>query len=251
MGELLTDLVKDIRRLFMLVYSGQCKYHGWCHSQRCFHWCVVGQGTHHSCYGKRAQISREGLQAERMELYARKVKPEGKDGFESKLKDLIEPGNLFQVYWEFVSFVFCLLCFFHLFFHHSLLLGYITLLITCSFHTKCILCLGACVHIRVHILSPFQVQRNLSCHPWRTTLAPDREAHRVQNCSSRATLPGRRGARVLDGTVWSCQFGRRSAKPPVCFQRRPYHSSFQTQNIWFPSFCYLGPSALELTPVGR
>ena len=36
--------------------------------------------------------------AERMELYARKVKPEGKDGFESKLKDLVEPGNLFQVY---------------------------------------------------------------------------------------------------------------------------------------------------------
>ena len=34
--------------------------------------------------------------AERMELYARKVKPEGKDGFESKLKDLVEPFNLFQ-----------------------------------------------------------------------------------------------------------------------------------------------------------
>ena len=41
--------------------------------------------------------------AERMELYARKVKPEGKDGFESKLKDLVEPGNLFQVYCEFVT----------------------------------------------------------------------------------------------------------------------------------------------------
>ena len=27
--------------------------------------------------------------AERMELYARKVKPEGKDGFESKLNDLV------------------------------------------------------------------------------------------------------------------------------------------------------------------
>ena len=34
--------------------------------------------------------------AERMELYARKVKPEGKDGFECKLKNLVEPGNLFQ-----------------------------------------------------------------------------------------------------------------------------------------------------------
>ena len=31
-----------------------------------------------------------------MELYARKVKPEGKDGFESKLKDLVEPFNLFS-----------------------------------------------------------------------------------------------------------------------------------------------------------
>ena len=41
--------------------------------------------------------------AERMELYARKVKPEDKDGFESKLKDLVEPGNLFQVYCEFVT----------------------------------------------------------------------------------------------------------------------------------------------------
>ena len=36
--------------------------------------------------------------AERMELYARKVKPEGKDGFDSKLRDLVDPGNLFQVY---------------------------------------------------------------------------------------------------------------------------------------------------------
>ena len=34
--------------------------------------------------------------AERVELYARKVKSEGKD--ESKLKDLVEPANLFQVY---------------------------------------------------------------------------------------------------------------------------------------------------------
>ena len=41
--------------------------------------------------------------AERMELYARKVKPEGKDWFESKLKYLVEPGNLFQVYCEFVT----------------------------------------------------------------------------------------------------------------------------------------------------
>ena len=96
-----------------------------------------------------------------------------------------------------------------------------------------------------------KVQRNLSCHPRRATLAPDQKAHRVQNCSSRATLPGRRCARVLDGTVSSCQFGRRSAKPPVCFQRRPYHSLFQTPNIWFPNFCYLGPSALELTSIGR
>ena len=40
-------------------------------------------------------------------------------------------------------------------------------------------------------------------------------------------------------------------QPPVCFQRRPHHSSFPTPNIWFPSFCYLGPSALELTPIGR
>ena len=96
-----------------------------------------------------------------------------------------------------------------------------------------------------------KVQRNLGCHPWRTTLATNQAAHRVQNCSSGATLPRRRCARVLDWTVSSCQFCRRSAKPPVCFQRRPHHSSFPTPNIWFPSFCYLGPSALELTPIGR
>ena len=41
--------------------------------------------------------------AERMELYAKKVKPEGKDGFESKLKYLVKPGNLFQVYCAFVT----------------------------------------------------------------------------------------------------------------------------------------------------
>ena len=43
--------------------------------------------------------------AERMELHTRKVKPEGKDVFESKLKliltDLVGPGNLFQVYCDF------------------------------------------------------------------------------------------------------------------------------------------------------
>ena len=32
--------------------------------------------------------------AERMEFYARKVKPESKDGFDSKLRDLVDPGNL-------------------------------------------------------------------------------------------------------------------------------------------------------------
>ena len=95
-----------------------------------------------------------------------------------------------------------------------------------------------------------KVQRNLGRHPWRTTLATNQEAYRVQNCSPGATLPRRRCARVLDWTVSSCQFCRRSAKPPVCFQRRPRHSSFPTPNIWFPSFCYLGPSALELTPIG-
>ena len=36
--------------------------------------------------------------ADRMKLYARKVKPEGKDGFDSMLRDLVDPGNLFQVY---------------------------------------------------------------------------------------------------------------------------------------------------------
>ena len=96
-----------------------------------------------------------------------------------------------------------------------------------------------------------KVQRNLGCHPWRATLATNQKAHRVQNCSSGETLPGRRCTGVLDGTVSSCQFSCRSTKPPVCFQRRPHHSSFPTPNIWFLSFCYLGPSALELTPIGR
>ena len=36
--------------------------------------------------------------AERIEFYARKVKPDGKDGFDFKLRDLVNPGNLFQVY---------------------------------------------------------------------------------------------------------------------------------------------------------
>ena len=53
----------------------------------------------HSCCGKRAQISRKGLQdCGKEELKARKVK----DGFESKLKGLVEPGNLFQVYCEWI-----------------------------------------------------------------------------------------------------------------------------------------------------
>ena len=34
--------------------------------------------------------------AEMMEPHARKVKPEGRDGFESKIKDLVEPFNVFQ-----------------------------------------------------------------------------------------------------------------------------------------------------------
>jgi len=42
------------------------------------------------CYGKSLKSLEEAFKiAERMELYARKVKPEDKDGFESKLKDLV------------------------------------------------------------------------------------------------------------------------------------------------------------------
>ena len=36
--------------------------------------------------------------AVRMELYAKKVKSEGKAGFDSKLRDPVDPSNLFQVY---------------------------------------------------------------------------------------------------------------------------------------------------------
>ena len=97
----------------------------------------------------------------------------------------------------------------------------------------------------------FKVQRNLGCNPWRATLATNQKAHRVQNCSSGVTLPGRRCTGVLDGTALSCQFSRWSTKPPVCFPRRPHHSSFPTPHIWFPNFCCLGPSALELTLIGR
>ena len=51
---------------------------------------------------EREPKSLESLQdCRKIELYARKVKPESKDGFESKL-DLVEPGYLFQVYCEFV-----------------------------------------------------------------------------------------------------------------------------------------------------
>ena len=46
--------------------------------------------NYHSCYGKSPKSLEEAFKiAERMELYARKVKPEDKDGFESKLKDLV------------------------------------------------------------------------------------------------------------------------------------------------------------------
>ena len=46
--------------------------------------------------GKRPESLEEAFMiAERMELHARKVRPEGKDEFESKIKDLVKPGNLF------------------------------------------------------------------------------------------------------------------------------------------------------------
>ena len=51
-----------------------------------------------------------------------------------------------------------------------------------------------------------KVQRNLGCHPWQVTLATNQKAHRVQHCSSGATLPGWCCTGVLDETVPSYQF---------------------------------------------
>ena len=68
-------------------------------AQRCFHWCVGDKELTIHVMGREPKSLEEAFKiAERMELYARMDKPEGKDGFESKLKDLAEPGNLFQVY---------------------------------------------------------------------------------------------------------------------------------------------------------
>ena len=99
MGESLTDLMKDIRRLFMLANLGQCDAMADAIAKDTFI-DALGDKELTICVMEREPISLEEAFkiAERMELHARKVKPEGKDGFESKLKDLVEPGNLFQVY---------------------------------------------------------------------------------------------------------------------------------------------------------
>ena len=63
------------------------------------------------------------------------------------------------------------------------------------------------------------------------------------------TLPGRRCTGVLDGTVSSCQFSRRSTKPPVCFQRRPHHSSFRLRTFGFRAFAISGPQLWNSLPL--
>ena len=98
MCETLTDLMKDIRRLFMLVYSGQYTTMA----------DAIAKDAFIDVLGYKELTIRgmwrepESLEAfkisEKTELCARKVKPEGKDGFESKINDLVEPGYLFQVY---------------------------------------------------------------------------------------------------------------------------------------------------------
>ena len=104
MGESLTDLMKDIRRLFMLVYSDQCNTMADAIAKDAFIDALGDKKLDIRVMEREPKsLEKASKIAERMELYARKVKPEGKDGFESKLKDLVEPGNLFQVYCEFVT----------------------------------------------------------------------------------------------------------------------------------------------------
>ena len=62
MGELLTDLVKDIWRLFMLVYSSQCNTMADVIAKDAFIDALGDKGIHYSYYGKRAQIPQESLQ---------------------------------------------------------------------------------------------------------------------------------------------------------------------------------------------
>ena len=103
MGGSLTDLVKDIRRLFMLVHSGQCNTMADAIAKDAFIDAFWDKEFTICAIEKEPKSLEKAFKiAERMELYAWKVLPESKDGFESKLKDLVEPGNVFQVYCEFV-----------------------------------------------------------------------------------------------------------------------------------------------------
>ena len=96
--------MKDIRRLFMLLYSGQCNTMADAIAKDAFIGALEDKElTLHVMEREPKSLEEAFKIAERMELYARKVKPEGKDGFESKLKDLVEPGNLFLVNCEFVT----------------------------------------------------------------------------------------------------------------------------------------------------
>ena len=86
MGELLTDLVKDIRRrrLFMLVYSGQCNTVADAIAKDAFIDALWDKELTIRAMEREPKFLEKAFKiAERMELYARKVKPEGKDGFES------------------------------------------------------------------------------------------------------------------------------------------------------------------------
>ena len=96
MGE---SLMEDIRRLFMLVYSGQYTAMADATAKDAFIDALGDEELTFRVMGREPKSLLEAFKiAEKTELFASEVKPEGKNGFESKLKDLVEPGNLFQFY---------------------------------------------------------------------------------------------------------------------------------------------------------
>ena len=88
MGELLTDLVKDIRRLFMLVYSGQCN--------------TMADAIAKDAFIDALWDSRRPSRLQKGWNFMRR-RSSLRTRMGSNPNDLAEPGNLFQVYCEFVT----------------------------------------------------------------------------------------------------------------------------------------------------
>ena len=82
MGESLTDLMKDIRRLFMFANPGQCNAMADVIAKDAAIDALRDKELTIRVMEREPKSLEEAFKiAERMEIYARKIKPEGEDGF--------------------------------------------------------------------------------------------------------------------------------------------------------------------------